>query len=140
MRPLVLLLPASLLVLSSSTLAQTRPAPLPAAAPVSTVQVTAPVKGRWIPRDEAEQLAGTYTMSNGWHLQVRPASRFIDASIDQEKPMRLVKVGPYKFASGDGNVTMEFNQGDWGDDMTMRYVPDPRLAQVIVVSTRTAQR
>ncbi|MES2760047.1 MAG: hypothetical protein V4693_21955 [Pseudomonadota bacterium] len=79
-------------------------------------------------------------MSNGWYLKVRPARRFIDATIDNEKPMRLIAVSADKFVSGDGNVTMEFNLGDSGNEMMMRYVPDPRLATVIVVSTLTAQR
>lgn len=143
MRPLSLLLPASLLVLGSSVLAQTTPAgpaSQSAATPISTVQVSPAVQGRRIPSDHAQQLAGTYAMSNGWQLQVRAKSRFISASINQEEPIRLVQVAPYKFASGDGNVRMEFNQGEWGDDMTMSYVPDPRLAQVVVISSKMAQR
>jgi hypothetical protein len=39
---------------------------------------------------------------------------------------------------------MEFNKGDNRDDMMMSYVPgdvaDPRMAQVIVVTAKMAQR
>ena len=140
MRPLSRLLSASLLLLASSALAQTLPYPQAAAEPMSTVQVSAPVKAMLIFPDQAEQLAATYAMSNGWRLKVKPSSRFISAVIDNEKPIRLVQVEPDKFVSGDGKVTMQFNQGEWGDDMTMSYVPGQDLAQVITVSSRMAQR
>ena len=35
---------------------------------------------------------------------------------------------------------MEFNRGELGEDMQMSYVPDPRLAQVVVISSAVAQR
>jgi hypothetical protein len=140
MRPLSLLLPASLLLLASTSLAQTTPYPQPAAAPISTVQVSAPVKAIRIMSDQAQQLAGSYAMSNGWRLTVRPSSRSIKAAIDNEQPMQLMQVAQDKFVSHDGTVTMQFNQGEWGDDMTMSYVPNRDLAQVVVISSRMAQR
>jgi hypothetical protein len=144
MRPLSCLqsslLSASLCLLASSALAQTTPYPQTVAEPMSTVQVTAPVKAMLIFADQAEQLAATYEMSNGWRLKVKPSSRYISAVIDNEKPIRLVQVEPDKFVSGDGKVTMRFNLGEWGDDMAMSYVPGQDLAQVITVSTRMAQR
>lgn len=140
MRPFSVLLPASLLVLASGALAQTAPYPQTADEPISTVQVTAPVKAMPIFRDQAEQLAATYAMSNGWRLRVKPASRHINAVIDDEKPIRLVQVERDKFVSADGRVTMRFNLGEWGDDMTMSYVAGQDLAQVIVLSSRMAQR
>lgn len=139
MRSLSLLLPASLFLLASTTGAQELPYPRDTA-PISTVQVTAPAKLMRIKPDQAQVIGGTYAMSNGWTMKVRTASRHIDASIDREQPIRLLPVAPYKFASGDGNVTMEFNRGEWGEDMLMSYVPDPRLAQVVVISSRVAQR
>ena len=140
MRPLPLLLPASLFVFAASAVAQTLPYPRTDTQPMSTVQVTAPAKPVKIWPEQARQIRGTYEMSNGWYMDVRPAKRHIDATIDQEKPLRLHAVGAYKFASLDGNVTMEFNRGEWGDEMLMSYVPDPRLAQVVVISSRLAQR
>jgi hypothetical protein len=140
MRPLSLLLPASLFLLASSAVAQTLPYPRASDEPISTVQVTAPVKVMPIFSDQAQQLAATYDMSNGWRMKVKPSSRFISAVIDNEKPIRLVQVERDKFVSGDGRVTMQFNLGDWGDDMVMSYVPGQDLAQVIVVSSRMAQR
>jgi hypothetical protein len=139
MRPL-LLLPASLLVLASSALAQTLPYPRAADEPISTVQVSAPVKTMLIFPDQADQLDATYAMSNGWRMKVKPSSRSISAVIDNQKPIRLVQVERDKFVSGDGRVTMQFNLGDWGDDMTMSYVPGQDLAQVITISSRMAQR
>ena len=134
------LLPASLL-LAASAGAQNLPYPrADDTAAMSTVQVTAPPKTVRIRPDQVQMITGSYEMSNGWYLKVRTAARHIDATIDNEKPMRLYAVAPYKFASSDGNVKMEFNRGTWGDDMLMSYVPDPRLAQVIVISSEMAQR
>jgi hypothetical protein len=142
MRPLSLLLSTSVLVLASGAGAQTLPYPKQPTESIPTVQVTAPAKAARISEDQAWQIGGSYAMSNGWYLKVkvRTALRYIDATIDNEKPIRLVAVAPYRFASGDGNVTMEFNRGDSGDDMMMSYVPGPGLAQVVVTSAPIAQR
>lgn len=139
MRPL-LLLPASLLLLACATSAQELPYPRTAVDPLSTVQVTAPIRTLWIRQDQALALSGYYEMSNGWQMKVRPAARHIDATIDSQKPIRLYQVAPDRFASSDGNVRMRFNQGEDGDRMTMSYVPDPRLAQVVVLTSRLARR
>lgn len=140
MRPLSLLLPASLFLLASTALAQSSAYPQPDTAPSSSVQVTAPVKTMRIQPDQASELRGYYAMSNGWTMKVRPTSRFIDATIDDEQPIRLQQVAPDRFVNADGKVAMEFNKGDGGDEMTMSYVPEGRLAQVIVISARVAQR
>ena len=140
MRPVYLLLPVSLFTLAAGSVAQNLPYPQADIGPVSTVQVTAPVKTVRLFPDDAKQIAGTYAMSNGWRLQVHPGTRHIDAAIDDQKPMRLLAVAHDRFVSRDGNVTMEFNQGSYGEDMTMSYVPDPRVAQVVVLSSRMAQR
>jgi len=133
------LLPASLL-LAASTGAQTLPYPRTETDPMSTVSVKAPPKTIRVRPDQAELIGGTYAMSNGWRLKVRTASRYIDAAIDNEAPMRLYAVAPYKFASSDGNVDMVFNRGATGEDMAMSYVPDQRLGQVVVISSQVAQR
>lgn len=139
MRPLSFMLPASLCLLAAGTGAQNLPYPHDTA-PISTVQVSAPVRGTWVRPDQARLIAGAYDMSNGWYLRVRTAPRYIEATIDNEKPIRLVPVAPYKFVSGDGTVTMHFNEGNWGDEMSMSYMPDRRTAQVVVLSSRVAQR
>ena len=139
MRPLFLLIPASLL-LAASALAQELPYPQPDSAALSTVKVNAPFRTVWLSDEHARELAGRYEMSNGWQLKVRTSARFIDATIDTQKPMRLFHVEQDRFVSSDGSVAMRFNQGDAGDEMTMRYVPDPRMAQVVVISSRMAQR
>ena len=140
MRPLSCLLSAPLFLLASSALAQTTPYPQPAPEPISTVQVTAPVKALLIFPDQAEQLDASYAMSNGWRMNVKPSKRSISAVIDNQRPIRLVQVERDKFVSGDGKVTMQFNLGESGDDMMLSYVPGQDLAQVIVVSSRIAQR
>lgn len=141
MRPLFLLPSACLLLLASSAGAQTLPYPQPLDPSMSTVQVTAPAKPIRIRAHQAEKIGGSYDMSNGWFLKVRTGSTHIDATIDNEKPLRLLAVAPYKFSSPDGNVIMEFNRGNDGDDMLMSYIPDPRLAQRVVIgSMPIAQR
>ena len=139
MHTLLLLLSASLLAAASSASAQSSPYPQPDTAPVSTVQVTAPVKSVWLRDEQARQVAGSYLMSNGWSLKVRPASRYIDAAIDSEKPMRLKAVSKSKFVSGDGNVVMEFNQST-GEDMKMSYAPDPSKPSMVSIPAQRAKR
>lgn len=140
MRPLSLLLPASLLVLATGTGAQDLPYPQADPAQVSSVHGRASAKAVRVQPDQAQVITGVYAMANGWQLQVRTAPRHIDATIDDQQPLRLYAVAPYRFTSNDGNVTMEFNRGEYGDDMLMRYVPDPRLARVVVISSTLAQR
>ena len=142
MRPLSLLLSASLLVLSASASAGTMPYP-DAETPASgaTVQVVAPAPEVLVPPGLVEQIRTTYGLSNGWRLKVEPVSRrFIEARIDRQRPMRLYAVSKDTFVSRNGMVTMQFDQGESGDDMTLSYVPDARLAQVVVISSRLAQR
>jgi len=93
-----------------------------------------------IQEEQARHIAGTYDLANGWRLKVRPGTRTIDTKIDKQQPMRLLAVAPYKFVSGDGRVTMEFNRGEFGDDMLMTYAPDPRFADMVVISSAVAQR
>lgn len=141
MRSLSLLLSASLLVLSASASAGTMPYP-DADTPVSgaTVQVRAPA-APMVPEHLVEEIRTTYGLSNGWRLKVEPLSRrTIEASIDKRGPMLLYAVSADTFVSRNGLVTMQFNQGESGDDMKLSYVPDPRLAQVVVVSSQLAQR
>jgi hypothetical protein len=139
MRSLSLLIPASLLVLAAGAGAQTQPYPRPDTAPISTVTVTAPAKTVRLRPDEVKQIAGTYDMANGWRLEVRGKPEYIDATIDTEKPMRLKAVSKNKFVSGDGNVTMEFNQG-MGDDMKLSYVPDPSKPSMVSIPAQKAKR
>ena len=146
MRPLSLLLSASLLLLSASASASVSASTMPypdAETPASgsTVQVVAPATAARVTEDLAERLRTTYGLSNGWRLKVEPLSlRLIEVRIDNQKPMRLRAVSQDTFVSRNGMVTMQFDQGVSGDDMTLSYVPDARLAQVMVISSRLAQR
>ena len=141
MRPLSLLIPASLLVLAVGAGAQTQPQtyPLPDTAPISTVTVTAPSKPVRLMPDDVKRIAGNYDMANGWRLEVRGKPEYIDATIDTEKPMRLKAVSKNKFVSGDGNVTMEFNQRT-GDDMKLSYAPDPSKPSMVSIPAQRAKR
>lgn len=139
MRALSVLIPASLLALAVSAGAQTQPYPQPDTAPITTVTVTGAAKPVRLRPDEVRQIAGHYIMSNGWQLDVRGKPEYIDATIDAEKPMRLKAVSKDKFVSGDGNVTMEFNQGT-GDDMKMTYAPDPSKPSMVSIPAQRAKR
>jgi hypothetical protein len=140
MRPLSFLLLASLHVFAVSVNAQTQPYPRPDTAPISTVTVTAPAKKVFLMPDEIRQIAGTYDMANGWRLEVRGTPRYIDATIDNEKPMRLKAVSKDKFVSGDGNVTIKFNQGKSGDYMELSYIPDPKQKKLVSIPAEKAKR
>ncbi len=136
MRPLSLMLIPVLLVSASGTQAQT----LALDDPVAVVQVK-PMDGPCRLRNEqARQIAGTYEMSNGWSVDVRPDMRHVDVLIDRNRPLRLLAISPRKFVSGDGNVTMEFSRGNDENDMTLRYVPGVGMAEVVLTSVSIAQR
>lgn len=140
MRISSVLLPATLFFLASTSSAQIAPYPLEDTVPVTAVIVSAAARPYRIMEDEARQIAGKYKMANGWQMKVRAGARTIDTTIDKQKTLRLLATSPYKFASGDGRVTMEFNRGDYGEDMIMTYAPDPRLADMVVISSSVAQR
>ncbi|MFD2365184.1 hypothetical protein [Pseudoduganella sp. GCM10020061] len=133
------IIPACLLALAASAGAQTQAYPPPDTAPISTVKVTPAQKGVRLMPDEVKQIAGNYDMENGWQLEVRGKPDYIDATIDTQPSMRLRAVSKNKFVSGDGNVTMEFNQGEAGD-MKMSYVPDPSKPSMVSIPARRAKR
>lgn len=139
MRPLSSLIPACLLALAASAGAQTQAYPPADTAPISTVTVKPGAKPVRLMPDEVKQIAGNYDMDNGWQLEVRGKPDYIDATIDSQKPMRLMAVSKNKFVSGDGNVTMEFNQGTEGE-MKMTYVPDPSKPSMVSIPARRAKR
>ena len=90
MRPLYLMLIPVLLVSASGTQAQT----LAPDDPVAVVQVK-PMDGPYRLRNEqARQIAGTYEMSNGWSVDVRPDMRHVDVLIDRNRPLRLLAISP----------------------------------------------
>ena len=139
MRPLSVLIPACLPVLATSTGAQTQTYPLPDTAPISTVKVTPGTKPVRLMRDEVKRIAGSYDMENGWQLEVRGEPEYIDATIDTQKPLRLRPVSKNKFVSGDGNVSMEFNENMDGG-MKMSYRPDPSKPSMVSIPARRTKR
>jgi hypothetical protein len=139
MRLSILAVPASLLLLASQAGAQSASYPLQEPAPIATVQVTAPFQ---LTEEESMQVSGKYAMSNGWRLNVEPANKGIHAQIDKQRPIKLIAVTADKFVSPDGNVSMDFNRGEYRDEMVMTYVPNPALAvrYVITAKATLAQR
>lgn len=140
MRILSLLFPASLAVLASNAGAQSKNYPLTNPEPTSTVQVRAPTPAFQFREYEAEAVSGAYAMSNGWRMKVEPADDGIVATIDKQRPIRLVALSADRYTTRDGNVWMEFNRGRYGEGMLMSYVPGPRLAQVVMGATAVARR
>ncbi|MGB9110597.1 MAG: hypothetical protein WCC39_18065 [Telluria sp.] len=136
MRISILAIPLSLLV-ASNVGAQSVNYPSSDDAPISTVQVTAPFL---LSDSDAEMVAGQYALSNGWRLKMEQASNGMVARIDRNRPIKLIAVSADRFVSRDGNVTMDFNRGKYGDEMLMTYVPDQRVAITYVVTARLAQR
>lgn len=96
--------------------------------------------GTRISREEAGKVAGAYATSNGWHMKIYASPRFIDATIDNEKPIRLRAIPSSKFISGDGDVTVIFGRDNWGAELTMTYVPRPNLVKLELGSASLAQR
>jgi hypothetical protein len=57
-----------------------------------------------------------------------PVSNVTDgiiAQVDRQRPIRRIAYAPNKYVSPDGNVSMEFSLGTYGDNMLMSYVPGP---------------
>lgn len=136
MRLLTLIIPASV-VLSAAASAQTLPYPRDSPS-VSADSVEAPGR-RWIRPEEARQVGGGYDMSNGWTMEVATFPRYIDVRIDDQPPIRLISVKRFEFVSVGGNIRMAFNLGNWGNEMELRYVPEPGTARLVVLSARTTQ-
>jgi hypothetical protein len=140
MRYLLLAIPVSLLLVSSHAGAQSKDYPFTSASDITTVEVTGHQRLYHVTREQTNAVKGKYAMSNGWFLDVQPGSRDIVARIDNERPMHLLAVSSDKFVTPDGNVTMEFNRGQSGDDMLMSYVPSSNLAAVITIGSTMASR
>lgn len=138
--PLNLALAVSLTLLVDNAAAQSRQFPTTSSGPISSVEVTAQARTVRIYQEDLDAVRGVYALSNGWRMAVSPASGGITAQIGRHRAMHLVALSADKYASRDGNVTMEFNRGPTREDMVMSYVPDRRLAQVIVVKATLAQR
>ena len=140
MRLLSLAVAGALLLVAANAGAQSRQYPVTGSESISSVQVIAPARTARVYQEHLDAVRGVYGMSNGWRMKVSSAAGGITAQIDRQPAMHLVALSPDRYVSRDGNVTMDFNQGDHGDDMSMSYMPDPRLAQVIVVKATLAQR
>ncbi|CAN7492106.1 hypothetical protein [Massilia sp. LjRoot122] len=139
MRRLALLSAIPLFLLAADAVAQSHSYPATSSS-ISSVQVTAPARTARVYQEHLDAVRGAYALSNGWRMKVGTTANGISAQIDRQPVIRLVAVSPDRFVSRDGNVTMDFNRGENGDDMLMSYVPSDRLAEVIVVGATLAQR
>lgn len=134
MRSCFMAVPMSLLLVAplagAQSQAQSRDYPRTTTTPLSTVQVTGPAGGISVTSEQAESIRGTYEMSNGWYLKVKPiaATHGMTAQIDQQPPMHLIALPGDRFVTADGNVSMQFGQGAFRDEMAMSYVPGSSLA------------
>ena len=140
MRTLNAALAVSLFLLAADAGAQSQPYPATSKDAISSVQVTAPARVVPVYQEHLDAVRGVYAMSNGWRMKVATAAGGIRAQFDRQPSIYLVALSPDRYASRDGNVTMEFNRGDSREDMLMSYVPDSRVAQAIVVRATLAQR
>jgi hypothetical protein len=138
MRSLSLIVPASLLVLAANAVAQTGATVTTQSGSTSQVQVTAPAQPFQFYEHDAEWISGGYAMSNGWWLKVEPSHTGIVAQIDRRRPVKLIAVSRDRYVTPDGNIAMDFNRGQQGDEMLMSYVPDPRTGQVVVLSSTSS--
>jgi len=100
---------------------------------LSQVQVSGQARRHKLDAYESKKVAGTYAMSNGWTMHVVPRKTQVLVSINDGAPIALIAQSADKFASADGNIATVFNQGAWGDDVVMSYVPDGQLASARVV-------
>lgn len=89
---------------------------------------------------EAIALRGSYQMSNGWLLYVRPDRRRVFADLNEKGPVELLPVSADKFISADRKMAMEFNLGANGNEMVMRYTPDDVAAHSLVLTSTLARR
>lgn len=116
--------------------AQSQDYPLIERGEVSTIQIRADRPDHFTAQ-RTEDIKGTYDLSNGWTLHVRPAAKGIIAQIDSQPSMRLVALSDDRFTTVDGNVQMHFDLGSLGDDMSMTYVPSSRAVAWVTVTGNT---
>jgi hypothetical protein len=113
-----------------------------ARAALSQVQVRGQARHHRLDSSEMRRVGGTYAMSNGWTMDVKPGARNVMVSINDGAPIELLAQTADRFASADGNIATVFNFGPWQEDVVMSYVPDGRLssARVVLGSARLVAR
>jgi len=108
---------------------------------LAQVQVRGQVRHHRLDPSEARQVSGTYAMSNGWMMNVKPRMNRVFLSINDGEPIEMFAQSASKFASADGNIATVFGLGTWQDDVIMSYVPDARLSdQRVVIGSGTLAR
>jgi len=116
-----------------SSPAATAPIDDEARAALAQVQVRGQARHHRLDMTEMRQVGGTYAMSNGWIMEVKPSPRHVMVSINDGAPIELLPQTADRFATADGNIATVFNLGPWQNDVVMSYVPDGRLSDERVV-------
>ena len=104
-----------------------------ARAALAQVQVRGQARHHRLDAEEMRRVGGTYAMSNGWMMNVKPGMRHLLVSINDGAPIELLAQTADRFASADGNIATVFNLGPSQEDVIMSYVPDGRLSSERVV-------
>jgi hypothetical protein len=125
--------PVAIAQQTQSSPAATAPIDDEARAALSQVQVRGQARRHRLDNSEMRRVGGTYAMSNGWIMEVKPSPRNVLVTINDGAPIELLPQTADRFATADGNIATVFNLGPWQDDVVMSYVPDGRLSDERVV-------
>lgn len=120
--------------------AQALPAAPGAQAVLPEIRIAATMPVYPLRMKQALAVRGTYAMSNGWAMEVRPDWKKVYAQIDRRGEVELVPLSADRFISVDGRMAVEFNLGAEGDEVVLRYIPDLATAEVVEVRSTLAGR
>lgn len=73
-----------------------------------------------------DAIDGTYRLSNGARLELSNTNNRLVADFGRTPDLRLVPVGPNRFESGDGNVTVSYESNAREDWIVVSYPADAR--------------
>ncbi|MFN3792771.1 hypothetical protein [Massilia sp.] len=109
-------------------------APLAAAAqcsPQGKVNITAQREAMGAPSGRistgtqlADEVAGSYALSNGHRLDLIHLDQRLIAEFDKRRRVQLEEVGPHLFASRSGDVEMAWMPGQRADTILLSYPAD----------------
>lgn len=89
-------------------------------------------------RKAVHEMAGTYRMSDGSQARIKDRNRKLIVDYDDRTTV-LEAIGPNLFTSSNDDMTVQFKQDEFGDDMiVLSYVPARRMAAITTYgSSRT---
>ena len=74
----------------------------------------------------ADEVEGTYALSNGRRLELIDLDQQVVADFGKWSRVRLDEVGPHRFASREGDVTLTWLPGERLDTIVLSYPADSR--------------